>query len=571
MTSGRSFFERVRQLPDRLPEAIRQDGLAGLNGAIRSLPDGLAAGILAGVNPIYGLYGSIAGPITGGLLSSTQLMFVTTTSAAALATSGALSGLDAGEKAGALFLLTAIIGVIQIVAVALRLGHFVRFVSHAVMVGFLSGVAVLIILGQIPTLAGFQDPQGANTIMQALDVLRHRGEINLPSLAVGVATLLLAIALPQKRVKSCGTLLALLIPSLAVILLDLSSVELVGDVSDIPNFLSFPALPSPEFLSLDLVTGAIAIAIIILAQGAGVGQASPNPDGTLSKASRDFTAQGAANVASGLFHGMPVGGSGSQTKLNIQAGARSRWAGVSSGIWMIVFVALLSTAVAKVPIPALAGLLILIGVRTIDRSGMVSIWHVGWGPRITVLATFIATLLLPIQIAVALGVALSALAYRSDAATDVRVVELVELSDHQIQERVPPNALPDHALTVLSIHGSLVFAGAWTVQRLLPSAQCAARPAVVIRMPGRTRLGATSVKILEEYARQIDAAGGRLYIAGVSKRTQGQLMRAATVRQSKAVSVYPRSTVEGEATRTAMDDARIWLAQQSTSDFTTRV
>lgn len=565
MKSDTSVRERLSRLRKKIPGTAKQDGIAGLTGAIGSVPDGLAAGILAGVNPIYGLYGSIAGPIAGGLLSSTQLMLVTTTSAAALATSDSLSGLSAGEKAGALFLLTTLVGVIQVIAGFLQLGRFVRFVSHSVMVGFLSGIAVLIVLGQIPTIVGFEDPEGANKITQTVDVLRHIGEIDLASLAVGAATLALAVVLPQTRLRSIGTLFALLIPSLLVILLDVSSVGLVEDVSDIPDFLPLPQLPSLDYASLDVTTGAIAIAIIVLVQGAGVSQAAQNPDGTPSEVSRDFTAQGAANVASGLFQGMPVGGSVSQTALNVQAGARTRWAAISSGIWMIVLVGLLSAAVAKVAMPTLAALLILAGARTIDWSGAVSVWHVGWGPRLTILVTFIATLLLPIQIAVGLGIALSALIHISSAATDVKVVELIELPDGQIEEREPPEQLPSRALTVLNIHGSLFFAGAWTVQSLLPSTRGSRLPALVIRMHGRARIGATFVEILEEYARDIEAAGGRLYVTGVSKRVHGQLKASNVLRRSGLVAIYPASTVLGEATRMAMDDARVWLTQRGES------
>jgi SulP family sulfate permease len=138
---------RLRSVaPER--SALPSDALAGLPGAIGSVPDGMAASVLAGVNPIHGLYASLAGPITGGLSAGTKLMVITTTSAAALAAGSAVSGLRPEDRPAALFLLTLIAGVAMIAAGLLRLGRFTRFVSHSVMIGFLSGVAVNIVVGR---------------------------------------------------------------------------------------------------------------------------------------------------------------------------------------------------------------------------------------------------------------------------------------------------------------------------------------------------------------------------------------------------------------------------------------
>ena len=172
-----------RYAPGR--ETLPRDALAGLTGAIGSVPDGMAGGVLAGVNPVYGLYASLVGPIAGGLFASTQLMLVTTTSAAAIAAGQEVSRWEGAEREQALFLLVVLIGALQIGAGLLRLGSLTRFVSHSVMVGFLTGIAVLIVLGQLGTFAGYQAP-GANKVMQAINLAaqhpaggpalaRHRG------------------------------------------------------------------------------------------------------------------------------------------------------------------------------------------------------------------------------------------------------------------------------------------------------------------------------------------------------------------------------------------------------------
>src|SRR6478752_7047005 len=115
---------------------LRGDLVAGLPGAISSVPDGMAASVLTGVNPVHGLYASIFGPIGGGLTSSTRLMVITTTSAAALAAGSALAGVADADRPRVLFLLTLIAGVVMVLAGVFKLGRWTRFVPHSVMIGF---------------------------------------------------------------------------------------------------------------------------------------------------------------------------------------------------------------------------------------------------------------------------------------------------------------------------------------------------------------------------------------------------------------------------------------------------
>ena len=409
-----------RYAPDRA--TIRQDAIAGLTGAIGSVPDGMASGVLVGVSPIYGLYGSMLGPIAGGFFASTQLLLVTTTSAAAIAAGQTLAGLPEDQRTASLFLLVVLIGAVQIAAGLLRLGSLTRFVSHSVMTGFLSGIALLIVLGQLGDFTGYA-PEGPNKVAQTYDLLRHLDQISPPTLAIGLLTLGLAFALPRTRLGALGTLVALVIPSALIALFDWEGITLVGDSGPIPGGLPLPALPELSGLSINLVTSAVAIAAVILVQGAGVGQSVPNRDGTPASPSGDFTAQGVANVASGLFRGLPVGGSVGQTALNVSAGARTRWAAILSGVWMGVILVLFTGLVALVALPSLAALLILAGSRTIRFAESRAIWLTGWVSRLCLATTFVATLFLPIQAAVGLGAVLSALLHLNRLSTDIRLVE----------------------------------------------------------------------------------------------------------------------------------------------------
>jgi SulP family sulfate permease len=539
---------------------IRDDGVAGSVVTVGSVPDGMAAAVLAGVNPIHGLYAAAIGPILGGLCVASPLMVVTTTSAAALAGGGAVAGVAVDRRADALFLLVMLAGIMQVAAGLLRLGRFTRFVSHSVMVGFLTGVATLMVLGQFGAITG-TEPEGATNVAKAFDVVTHPSRIDPVSLLVGLAAIGLVVAPIPGPAGRLAPLIAIAVPALAVLLLRLDGVQTVQDVGDIPSGIPLPAIPSLDLLSLPLVTGAAAVAAIVLVQGAGVAESFPPGGGRPTRPSRDFVAQGAANIAAGSLQGIPVGASVGQTALNVSAGAQTRWASVLAGGFMLLVLLVFAPVVELVPMPALAGLLIVAGLRTIDLGEASAIWRTSVISRIAIVATFIATLFLPIQAAVGIGVLLSTLLYLNQASMDVSVTELVVRPDGRIEERPPQARLPSGAPTILDIHGSMFYAGAQTLARLLPAPEGANRPVVILRIRGRTKVGATFIQIIDRYAGRLSAVGGRLYLSGVDEHVRRQLVRSGKLDVGGDVWLEEVTPIIGESTNRALGEAQAWLVE----------
>lgn len=543
----------------------RADLVAGLINAVVSVPDGLASAALVGVNPVYGLYTSIAAAITGSLLVSAQLMQIATTSASALTAGQAIEHYPTAQRESALFLLVLLTGVFLILFGLLRLGRLVRFVSFSVMTGFLIGVAVVLILDQLAPLVGFT-PQGRNEIAQFTDLLAHTSHFSLPTVLTGVLALGLAVGLARTRLKAAASLIALVVPTLVVALLGWEVVQRVNEVSPIPHGIPALTLPDLALVTPDLLASAFALAVVIGVQGAGVSESVQNPDRNPVSPSRDLVAQGAANVAAGLFSGIPAGGSVGQTALNVSAGARSRWAGVLSGVWMLLFVLLVPGLVGRVPMAVLAALMIVAGVSAIDLQEARSIWQTGWPSRLAGGATLMATLFLPIQVAVGSGVVLSALLHLYASSTDVSLTRLAERPDGQIEIGPPPERLPSEGVTLLEVHGSLFYAGAWTLERLLPSPEGARHPVVILRLRGRTTFGATLIDVLADYAGRLDEVGGRLYLTGLEEGVHEQIVRTGKLRLTGPVRAYEATRILGESTRRALADARAWLVERSAGE-----
>jgi len=537
----------------------RQDGLAGLSLAVANIPDGMANGVLVGVNPLYGLYATMMGPLVGGLLSSTALMVITTTAAASLTAGQSLTQTGAAERSPALFALVLLDGVFQILFGVLRLGRLTRFVSYSVTTGFLFGISSLLVVSQITTLAGYP-ASGSNKVMQAIDVFAHYGEVNLAALATGGLALALAVLLPRTKLRSVGRLVAVVVPSLLVALIG-ANVQVVSDVGEIAGSIPMPQLPAFTVAdTLSIVTGAFSVALVTLVQGVGVSQSVPNRDGSRTRISRDFIAQGAANVACGLFRGLPVGGSLSGTAINVISGGVTRWAAIFAGLWMAVIVVVVPTLVGFIAMPALGALLMVAGASSLKPSEAAALRNAGWPSVIAGATTYLATLFLPIQAAVGLGVVLSALLFLSRTASAVTIVQLVRHDEARVEERTPPRQLPSGTVTVLDVYGELFYAGARTFERLLPAAQGSDRAAVVLRLRGRQTLDATLIDVLGGYANELEEANGRLYLTGVSDAAHQQIVRSGKLQLRGGVHAHPATPLVWQSTRAAVADAEAWLA-----------
>ena len=535
---------------------------ASITMALVAVPDAIASAILAGVNPTYGFNALIVGTPIGSLFTSSQFMNIGSTAAMMLAVGGVLAGFSEENILTAMVTLTILIGLFQLLLGIFKMGVFTRFISNAVMIGFFTGVATVLILGQLGDLTGY-DSTYSNKVMQTIDLLLHPGQIDWPSLLIGLATIGIVILLSRTKLNNYGLAIALLLTSLVVYGLGIDSVELVGDSFQISGEFPSLALPSLSMIGT-LIMPAIAIGLLGLIQAAGISQAIPNPDGQYPDPSGDFTGQGISNIVSGFFKGLPLGGSLGGTSIVLSAGAKSRWANVFMGFFVALFVFIFGDQVEKVAVPAIAAVLIVAGFQTYKIEAIKDIWDVSRSSRIVMMVTFIATLMLDIQEAVFIGIVLSILDFVYTAAQDIQVVELVEKRDGVFTERPCPETLPDNSITILYAWGALFFASARTIEDLLPKADEAQHAIVILRMHGRSRIGSTYVQILERYAGRLQANGGKLMLSGVSPHVWDQLERTETFETISEEDVFLAQETLGASTKTAVAAAKTWLAAKST-------
>jgi sulfate permease, SulP family len=544
---------------------LPNDIIAGLTFALVNIPQSMAHALLAAVNPVFGLYSLMLATPVGALFTSAIFMNISTTSALAVAAGDTMINYPDSTKVTVLVTLVVMIGIFQVLMGVFRLGWITRFIPFSVMTGFMTGVAVMIIIGQLGDLTGYYSLYSGK-IIQLADLIVNWQSIEWLTLAIGILTILLIYGLGKTRLSKFSLIFALVLASGLASLLNYAfaaDIKLVKDISEVPRSLPSLVLPSPSLIGA-LIVPAIAVGIIGLVQGAGVSQTFPNPDGKFSNISRDFLGQGAANIAAGFFGGIPAGGSSSGSALMVSAGARSRWANIFGGIAVALVVLLFADLVELVAMPALAGLVIVAGVQMINMNSIQTVWQTNTVSRTIMLVTFVSTLVMPLQYAVLLGVAFSILLFVFQQSNKIRVVEWIVGETGWPVERTAPKKIKPGKVTVLFIYGNLFYAAADTLEKSLPAVGDASRSVVILLLRGYEDVGSTVAEVLRRYTEALQANQGKLILAGVSKALRAQLQRTGMLELIGKENIFPETKTIGESGNAALRAATDWIAASST-------
>jgi SulP family sulfate permease len=544
-------------------DTIRSDAVAGLVLGVESVPDGLAGGLLAGVNPVYGLYAYMVGTFTGGLFTSSSFMAVQATGAMAIVVAD-VGVVHAGEDSDAmLFTLSIVTGVVMLAAGFFKLGSILRFVSNAVMVGFINAVGVNIILGQLDNFTGYEG-QGGNRVLRTIDLLLNFGQVHLPTITIGIATIVMIVVFERTKLGPLGMVVGIIIGSALVPILGWEVAQL-SDIADIPNSLPRPVLPILSAVP-QLIIPALSLAFIGLVQGAGISANFPDENGDYPDASRDFVGQGAANVAVGIFQGMPVGGSMSASSLVKSAGAKTRMALLIAGVVMAVTIIVFGSAVGYIAMPALAGLLIVVGYRTIKPADIKAVWKTGLMQATVMTVTFVLTMVIPLQYAVLVGVGISMILFVINQSNRVTIKRWIIEDEGKMREVEPPATVGEDDVIVLQPYGSLFFAAAPVFEELLPAVDETSRHSVVIlRLRGRTDLGSTFMDVLRRYAESLNAASSKLVIISADEKIHQQLAATRVTGVVGTDNIYTSDQWIGATLKVAHDDAAGWIDDQAGS------
>lgn len=529
-----------------------RDVVSGFVTGLFSIPEGMAYASIGNFSAPLGLWSGIVPTIIGSMFARTVLMVTTLTSAIALTSQSVLvaAGLTPSDL-GAVATLTVMVGVVMLILGLLKLGSVMSYVSTAVMTGFTTGIALQIVAGVIHDATGYS-PQSSNTVGKIVNALANIDQWQPASVLVSVATVAVWVVVRFiKPIRSLATLVALIVVTVPVALLQLP-VEYVSDIATIPR--SLPPLSLPDVAAIpSLAVGAVAVALVALAQAAGISAAVANPDGSRSDASKDFTAQGLANIAGGFFSALPTGGSMSRTGVATSAGAQTRWSGIFAGLWLALIVLLVGPFAGYIPMPVIGGLMIVIGGELVTGRwpDIVLVFRTSALSAAALVVTFVATTALPLQQAIFIGAGLSIILTVVALSRTGRVLQVVRDGDGWIVEN-PPATLPSHRTTVLHYTGGSIFAEVNRLQNDWPVTKDSEDAAIVLSMRGSPMVpSATFLKALDQIAADLRAQGIALVLSGVPRRFADLLARTGRLPHLGADNVVVETDRLAESLETA--------------------
>ncbi len=505
------------------------DLVAGLTVAMIAIPQGIAYALIAELPAYMGLYSAIIGAIVGGLWGSSNQLQTGPTNASSLLLLSALLAVAAPGTpdyliaAGMIAILT---GIIKLVVGLARLGVLVNFVSDSVVIGFTSGAGLLIVVNQLRNLLRLSIPSTSELDQMLRNVVVHLPETHLPSLAIGLGTLLLVLILLRIDRRIPGAFVAMVLASIAAAMLGLEGqVKVVGAL---PRAL--PPMASLPFGDLRVIgqlsTASLAVAAFGLVEATSVARAISASTRQRLDSNQEFVGQGLASIACGLFSGYPPSGSLARSALNFRAGAKTALSNVFCGIFVLLALLAFATLAAHIPLSALAGLLLFAAVGLIDLKEMSRIWRSRGGDRVIMVVTLFATLLLPLQFAVLTGIMMSLGFYLLKTTTPrVRTVLPDDRFEHLIHQ---PNKPSCPQLGIIEVLGDMYFGAVHHVEECIESnlAENPSQRFLLLRLQSVERCDISGIHALEKVVKAYRGRGGDVFVTRV-RAPVSEVMKAS--------------------------------------------
>lgn len=428
------------------------DAIAGLAVAIIALPLAMAIAIASNLPPERGLFtGIVAGFLISALGGSRfQIGGPTAAFIVVVATVAMKHGYEG------LVLATIMAGVMLIIMSLLRAGELIKFIPYPVIVGFTSGIALLIAFSQVGDFFGLSIVNIPPDFLKKFYVyITHIHETNF--VAVAIALISIAIILVAKRYipKVPGSILVVTILGFAVWIFNLPVETIESRFGTISSSLPMPTLPEITFEKLRLLLpDAFTIAILAAIESLLSAVVADGMSGTRHKSNAELMGQGVANIASGMCGGMPATGAIARTAANVKAGARSPVAGIMHALWLFVFILFLTPLIIKVPLASLAAILLVVAWNMSEIKHIKGIMQAPRSDKVVLIVTFLLTVFVDLNFAIQSGIALAAILFINQMmqTTKISPIENEENDYDSIRNKIVPEGVE-----VYEIQGPLFF------------------------------------------------------------------------------------------------------------------
>ncbi|MCP4639285.1 MAG: SulP family inorganic anion transporter [bacterium] len=535
--------------------AFSVDLFSGMTVGVVALPQSMAYALIAGAPPVFGLYTSIVSCVIGSLCGSSRHLITGPANATAIIFASTLAARGGPmDHIQALLLYTFLIGAIKFAFGALRLGSLTTYISDSVIVGFTAGAGILIAGNQIKHVLGLPSELGVGTSFLAgvWTALRAVGQTNPYSVAVAVGTIIVILAIQWWDRRIPGALIACIGAAVVVYFtgLEEAGVAVTGDIGAIPRGLPGVSLFPFDWPAMErMFSGAVAVAVIGLMEVTAVSKSIAVRSGQRLDLNREFMAQGLANMVGAFFSNFASSGSLTRSVLNHQTGARTRMAGVMSGIFVAVVVVTIGPLGEHIPIASLAGLLMLAAAQMVNRERLRLALRAGRESAVVLAVTIVATVTLRVDYAIYLGVLL-ALAFFVRQSSGARITLLLcelkgdsDAATNSSFREVPIDTVGrddiEGRTVVINVIGAMYF-GAMDdhLLRIRRVVELGPR-AVVLRLRRVSNIDSSGLAALETMADDLRERRIPLTVCGVDRALMRTLRRAGLIDRIGSEQVIP--------------------------------
>ncbi|MCB9643257.1 MAG: SulP family inorganic anion transporter [Myxococcales bacterium] len=492
------------------------------------IPQGIAYAVIAGLPPAMGLYASTFPSIVGSLFRSSRHVVTGPTNAVSLLVGGGVLAMQGVDPVVLGVTLAFLVGLLQLSAGLFRLGAIVDYISSPVVLGYITGAALLIGIGQLPVVTATSSGHGSlfEKLWTWILGLQH-ASLTAILMALASACLLLVLRRANKNIP--GALILTVLATGVSLFFDLRAhgMMTVMDLRPIPR--GFPPLSLPDLALLTkLLPLAVACAVLSLVESSAVGRALAAQSGQRLEMSTEFAGQGLANIVAAVSSGYPTSGSPSRSALNLKSGAETRLSAALSGVFMLVVLVLLGPLANAMPLAALAGLILVVAIDLIDLRKIRTVMRSGFSDRAAFLATLFGTWVMPLDQAIYLGVGISLLLFLRKARFLV-ITPITVDEQRRFAENCEEHQPFCRSIRVLDIEGRLFFGVEGELQLALDEVLEDPQIRVLLLRLKRTQgLDITVANLLQATAERLRREGRTLVLAGL-RQDALQLLRTVGI------------------------------------------
>lgn len=515
-----------------------KDVTAGIIVAIIALPLSIALALASGVGPEAGIFTAIVAGFVISALGGSSVQIAGPTAAFATI----VAGIVARDGMDGLVIATVLAGVFLILMGICRFGSLIKFIPYTITTGFTSGIAVTIVIGQLKDFFGVTYPEGVRPIetMEKLAAfLENIGTVNPAALIVGAVSLAILIISPYIFKKIPGSLIAVIVGILMVKFLPLK-VSTIGNLYTISNALPSFHLPAVNF---EIVQAAIpnAFTIAILAAIESL-LSCVVADGMINgkhRSDMELVAQGAGNIASALFGGIPATGAIARTAANIKNGGRTPVAGMVHSITLVIVLVVLMPYAGMIPMPTIAAILFIVAYNMCQWRTFLQLVKTAPKSDILVLVvTFVLTVLFDLVVAIEIGMILACLLFIKRMSEETKAESWVYTDDDTVAVNENLRKLPAE-IRVYEVSGPLFFGASDAIEHIVveESAKC-----LVLRMRAVPALDSTAMNALTALTNTCESKGVTIVFSHVNEQPMKVMKKAGFVALAGEENFCPNIT-----------------------------